>query len=93
VFNATFNNIFVISWRSVLLMEKTGVRGEDNRLGSEHRLGQTKDYKIDTCCFSAKHGALIRRNKDWLARNQDNIMCPNGATCLSADCCFSELIR
>jgi hypothetical protein len=26
VFNATFNNISVISWRSVLLMEETGVR-------------------------------------------------------------------
>ena len=26
VFNATFNNISVISWRSVLLVEETGVR-------------------------------------------------------------------
>ena len=25
IINATFNNISVISWRSVLLMEKTGV--------------------------------------------------------------------
>jgi hypothetical protein len=29
VFNATFNNISVISWRSVLLMEETGVSGEN----------------------------------------------------------------
>jgi len=28
VFNATFNNISVISWRSVLLMEETGVPGK-----------------------------------------------------------------
>jgi hypothetical protein len=28
VFNATFNNISVISWRSVLLVEETGVRRE-----------------------------------------------------------------
>jgi hypothetical protein len=28
VFNATFNNISVISWRSVLLEEETGVPGE-----------------------------------------------------------------
>jgi hypothetical protein len=28
VFNATFNNISVISWLSVLLVEKTGVPGE-----------------------------------------------------------------
>jgi len=29
VFNATFNNISVISWRSVLLMEETRVPGEN----------------------------------------------------------------
>jgi hypothetical protein len=28
VFNATFNNITFISWRSVLLVEETGVPGE-----------------------------------------------------------------
>jgi hypothetical protein len=30
VFNATFNNISVISW-SALLMEETGVPGENHR--------------------------------------------------------------
>jgi len=30
VFNATFNNISVISWWSVLLVEETGVPGENN---------------------------------------------------------------
>jgi hypothetical protein len=39
--------------------------------GFEPRLGQTKDYKIAICCFSAKHTALRRKGKDWLARNQD----------------------
>ena len=29
VFNATFNNILVISWLSVLLMEETRVPGEN----------------------------------------------------------------
>jgi len=33
VFIATFNNISVISWRSVLLVEETGVPGEAHRLG------------------------------------------------------------
>jgi hypothetical protein len=28
VFNATFNNMSIISWRSVLLVEETGVSGE-----------------------------------------------------------------
>jgi hypothetical protein len=31
VFNATFDNILVISWQSVLLMEETGVCGENRR--------------------------------------------------------------
>jgi hypothetical protein len=30
VFNATFNNTSVISWRSVLLVEETGVPGENH---------------------------------------------------------------
>ena len=41
--------------------------------GFEPWSGQTKDYKIGICCFSAKHAALRRKNKDWLARNQDNV--------------------
>jgi hypothetical protein len=39
----------------------------------EHRSGQTKNYKIGICCFSAKHAALRRMTKDWLARNQNNV--------------------
>ena len=31
VFSATFNNISIISWQSVLLVEKTGVPGENHR--------------------------------------------------------------
>ena len=41
--------------------------------GFEPRSGQTKDYKIDICCFSAKHAALRKNSKDWLARNQNNV--------------------
>ena len=39
----------------------------------EPRSGQTKDYKIGVCYFSAKYVALRRKVKDWLARNQDNV--------------------
>jgi hypothetical protein len=31
VFNTTFNNISVISWQSVLLVEETGEPGENHR--------------------------------------------------------------
>ena len=71
--------------------------------GFEPPSGQTKDNKIGICCFSAKHAALRRKSKDWLARNYNNvsecddmsirlgirIMCPSETTCLYADCCFS----
>ena len=39
----------------------------------EPRSGQTKDYKIGICRFSAKHAALRRKSKDWLAQNQNNV--------------------
>jgi hypothetical protein len=36
VFNATFNNISIISWRSVLLVEETGGPGENQRPVASH---------------------------------------------------------
>jgi hypothetical protein len=59
--------------------------------GFEPRSGlEPKTKKIGICCLSTKHAALRRKSKDWLARNQDK-MSLSGATCLSMDCCFSEL--
>ena len=41
--------------------------------GFEPRSGQTKDYKIGICCFTAKYTALRSKNKDFLTRDQDNV--------------------
>jgi hypothetical protein len=41
--------------------------------GFELLSGQAKDYKIGICCFSAKHTALRRKSKYWLARNHDDV--------------------
>jgi hypothetical protein len=41
--------------------------------GFEPWSGQTKNYKIGICYFSAKHAALRRKSKNWLARNQYNV--------------------
>ena len=35
--------------------------------------GQPKDYTFGICCFSAKHTALRRKSKYWLAQTQDNV--------------------
>jgi hypothetical protein len=36
VFDATFNNISVISWRSIVLVEETGGPGENHRPVTSH---------------------------------------------------------
>ena len=41
--------------------------------GFKPRSGQTKDYTIGICCFSAKDAALRRKSKDCLAWNQDTV--------------------
>jgi hypothetical protein len=39
----------------------------------DFRSDQPKDYTICIRCFSVKHAALRRQNKDCLARNQNNV--------------------
>ena len=36
VFNSTFNNISVTSWRSVLLVQETRIPGENHRPAASH---------------------------------------------------------
>jgi hypothetical protein len=43
VFNATFNNISAISWKSVLLVEETEVPGENPRLEWDSNIKIWKD--------------------------------------------------
>jgi hypothetical protein len=50
VFNATFNNISVISWRSVLLVEETGGSGENPQPVASH---------LQTLSHNVVHLALI----------------------------------
>jgi hypothetical protein len=56
--------------------------------GFEPRSGQIKDKTNGICCFPAKHAALRRKGKDWLARCQNNV---SEWSDMSIDCCFSEL--
>jgi hypothetical protein len=44
MFNATFNNILVISWRSVLLVEEAGEPGENHRPAAS--LWQTLSHNV-----------------------------------------------
>ena len=69
----------------MVFVDATNSMTVDHRF--EPRSGQTKDYKIGICCFSAKYAAL-RRKTCWLGIR---IMYQTGLTCLSVDCGFSEL--
>ena len=50
MFNATFNNISVISWRSVLLVEETGGPGENHQPVASH---------LQTLSHNVVHLAMI----------------------------------
>ena len=52
VSNATFINISVISWRSVLLMDEIGVHGENHRPVASHRHTLSHNVVSSTPCLS-----------------------------------------
>ena len=51
--------------------------------------GQNKDSKIGMCSSLISTHHYGKRPKT--SRIGIRMMCPSGATCLSADCCFNEL--
>jgi hypothetical protein len=48
VFNATFNNMSVISWESVLLVRETGGPGENHQSVASHRQTLTHNFVSNT---------------------------------------------
>ena len=68
MFNATFNNISVVSWQSLLLEEETGVPGENNQPVASH--WQTLSHNVVS---RISHLSWIRMNnfsgdRSWLQR-------------------------
>ena len=51
-FNLTFNNIVVIPWQSVLLVEETGVLGENHRPVASHTQTLSHNVVSSTPCLS-----------------------------------------
>ena len=67
LFNATFNNISVISWRSVLLAEET-VEPEENRLPQTDKLYHIMLYRVhfatsETRTHNCKHWVHTIRSR------------------------------
>jgi hypothetical protein len=84
VFNATFSNVSVISLRSVLLVEGTGVPGENLRLAARH--WKTYDmmlYTLPWSRFELRTSMVIGTNciGSWKS-NYQNIMDPSVYVCI-----------
>ena len=61
VFNATFNNILVISWRTVLLVEETGVPEENYRPAAylTHKCYHIILYRVHRTCAGFELTKLV----------------------------------
>jgi hypothetical protein len=59
VLNATFNNISVISWRSVLLVEETGVLGENHQPAASNKLYHIMLYTSPWAWFELATSVVI----------------------------------
>ena len=57
--NATFNNISVISWQSVLLVEETRVPEENHRPATSHSQIEIVIYKLEA--LSAQLGLHLSK--------------------------------
>ena len=69
VFNATFNNISVISWRSVLLVVETGVPAENHRPGANH--WQNLSYNVVATFLPYKHRAMTTTYQHFSLANRE----------------------
>jgi hypothetical protein len=64
VFNATFNNISVILWWSVILVEETGIPKENHRPAACHAIYFHKLHLFNVVAFLRNH-------------NSDELLCLN----------------
>jgi hypothetical protein len=73
VFNATFNNISVISWRSVLLVEGTGVPGENHWPVASHWCWQfvssTPPRWLSVFLFNSERNSSVPTKKTFCTKN------------------------
>jgi hypothetical protein len=61
VVNATFNNILVMSWRSVLLVEESGVPGENHWPVTSH--SQTWSHNAVSSTCTCRFNILVCRDR------------------------------
>ena len=73
VFNATFNNISVILWQSVLLVEETGVPGKKNDLPQiTDNLYHIMLYQVHPSLMGFKLATLVVIGIDYIGSCKSN---------------------
>jgi len=66
VFNATFNNISVVSWQSVLLAEETRVPAEYHQPAASHWQTLSHNVVLSTPRMSGVRTHNVRGDRHWL---------------------------
>jgi hypothetical protein len=66
VFNATFNSISIISWWSVLLVEETGVPGENHRPVTSHWQTLSLNAVSSTPCHEWGSNSQLLQNDNFV---------------------------
>ena len=73
LFNAIFNNISVISWWSVLLLEETGVPGENHRLVASYwQLYHIMLYRVHLAWVGFELTTLVVKGTDCIDSCKSN---------------------
>ena len=89
VLNATYNNISVISWQSVLLVEEYGVPGENHRPVVSH--GQTLSHNVVSSTPRKKRNCSAFHCYGLIFNNKHNSY-PKMSANRPLDCIWSVLV-
>jgi len=65
VFNATFNNISVMSWRSIVLVQETGVPRENHSPVSSHLQTWSHNVVSRTPRHGRRSNSQLQREHLW----------------------------